>query len=156
MRRRMLLHLKEFATPPSGTEVCRSVLDSDRDPLAHLMLAAYRGESDAENNTLDDAHEEIRKTFAGEYGEFLPETSVIIERDGDIATATLITLFEELPFVCFTMTAPQFKRQGLARASLLASIQNLQNAQETVLRLMVTSSNTPALRLYEHLGFVDT
>lgn len=151
----MVLHLNEFATPPSGSEVCRSVQDSDRDPLAHLMLAAYRGESDDENNTLDDAREEIRKTFAGEHGEFLPETSVIIERDGVIAAATLITLFEELPFVCFTMTAPQFKRQGLARASLLASIQNLQNAQETVLRLMVTSGNTPALHLYEHLGFVD-
>lgn len=152
----MALNLANVPTPPTQLEGVRAVLASDREPLARLMLAAYRGESDDDNNTLEDAHEEIRKTFAGEYGEFLPETSVIIERDGDIATATLITRFEELPYVCFTMTAPQFKRQGLARASLLASIQNLQNAQETVLRLMVTSSNTPALRLYEHLGFVDT
>ena len=151
----MVLDLQNFATPPTPPEVSRAVLDSDREPLAQLMLAAYRGESDDDNNTLEDAHDEIRKTFAGEYGEFLPDISVIIERDGDIAATTLITLFEERPFVCFTMTAPQFKRQGLALATLLAAIEHLKSAQETELRLLVTSGNSPAVRLYEHLGFVD-
>ena len=151
----MVLDLENFATQPTQLEVVRAVLDSDRESLAQLMLAAYRGESDDHSSTLEDAHEEIRKTFAGEYGEFLPQTSVIIERDGEIAATTLITLFEERPFVCFTMTAPQFKRQGLALATLLAAIEHLKSAQESELRLLVTSGNSPAERLYEHLGFVD-
>ena len=151
----MVLDLANVPTPPTQLEGVRAVLDSDREPLAQLMLAAYRGESDDDNSTLEDAHEEIRKTFAGEYGEFLNKTSVIIERDGEIAATTLITLFEERPFVCFTMTAPQFKRQGLALATLLAAIEHLKSAQEPELRLMVTAGNSPAERLYEHLGFVD-
>jgi RimJ/RimL family protein N-acetyltransferase len=151
----MVLDLAEFAMPPTRPEVCRGVVETDREPLAQLMLTAYRGESDDDNNTLEDAHEEIRKTFAGEYGEFLPDTSVIIERDGELASTTLITIFEERPFVCFTMTGPQFKRQGLALATLLAAIENLKNAQESELRLLVTADNSPALHLYEHLGFVD-
>jgi RimJ/RimL family protein N-acetyltransferase len=81
------------------------------------------------------------------------DASEVIERAGRVVAATLITRWQGLPFVAFTLTAPNHQGRGLARAGLLRSINRLAAAEETVLRLVVTQGNAPAERLYERLGF---
>jgi ribosomal protein S18 acetylase RimI-like enzyme len=63
-------------------------------------------------------------------------------------------VWEGRPFVAFSVTAPDVKGQGLARAGLTRAINRLAAAGDPVLRLVVTQGNLPAERLYASLGFV--
>ena len=127
----------------------------DQDQLAALMLAAYRGSVDEEEETMEQAAIELRKTFTGAYGPFLPQCSRVIERNGQIVAATLVTGWQDRPFVAFAMTAPEFKRQGIARASMLNTMQDVLKCGESLLSLVVTVQNEPAFNLYQSLGFVS-
>ncbi len=69
------------------------------------------------------------------------------------AAATLVTRVKGEPFVAFSMTAPAWKRRGLARAGLVRAMNRLREAGETQVSLVVTRANEPAVRLYESLGF---
>jgi hypothetical protein len=52
----------------------------DVDALAALMFAAYAGTLDAErSDTLEGAVQEVRTTFEGGYGAFLPAASFVVE-----------------------------------------------------------------------------
>lgn len=132
---------------------CRPPAPTDAEALASLMLEAYRGSTDDEGETIDDARREIRRLLDGHYGEFLPEVSEVVERDGRIVAATLLTIWEGKPLVSFSMTSPAWKRSGLARAGLLRSINSLLQRGDRELQLFVTRGNEPAERLYESLGF---
>jgi GNAT superfamily N-acetyltransferase len=107
------------------------------------------GEGEAE------ALAEIQKTYAGEYGAFVLKCSRVVEREGRLVSATLITRWQERPFVAFSVTDPGCKRTGLARACMVAAMQCLRAAGESELRLVVTLANTPAVKLYKSLGFVQ-
>ena len=49
---------------------------------------------------------------------------------------------------------PNFRRQGVARALILALTEELKNRGSRCLTLEVRASNIPARALYESLGFV--
>lgn len=131
----------------------RAPREDDVEALGALMLRAYVGTIDYEGETLEQAIAEVRKTFAGEHGPFDPAHSCVAERDGRLASATLVTRWQSRPFVAFTMTDPAFARQGLARATLQRAMGLLHASGETELRLVVTLENEAARRLYESLGF---
>jgi ribosomal protein S18 acetylase RimI-like enzyme len=119
------------------------------------MLSAYAGTVDDEGGeTLETALAEIDATLGGDYGPFMPEHSVVVERAGRIVSATLITGWLDRPFVAFSMTDPAFQRQGLARDSLQMAMASLHRAGHQQLSLVVTLANTHAHRLYASLGFV--
>ena len=118
------------------------------------MLAAYRGTTDDSGETADDAVAEVTRLMDGAYGQFCPEESEVIERNDRLVSATLVTQFDEMPLIAFSMTAPDWKRRGLARAGLLRSISRLHAAGHPSVRLVVTKGNAPAEQLYESLGFV--
>jgi GNAT superfamily N-acetyltransferase len=117
------------------------------------MYRAYLDTVDYEGETPEEADAEIVKTVAGEYGEFWPGCSMVIERAGSLMSATLITRFQNRPFVAFTFTDPAFSGQGLARDCMQAAMSELFAQGESELRLVVTLANTPAVRLYTRLGF---
>jgi ribosomal protein S18 acetylase RimI-like enzyme len=153
--RRVLL---ELTLPRESTPIdsrCRPIRKTDKEDLAILLHAAYRGMIDDEGETFADALEEIGKTFRGGYGRFLPKHSFAIEDGESLSSACLVSWFEhhDAPLVVFLMTRPERKRQGLARATLAASIDSLSKAGFSRLTLVVTVGNDPALRLYESLGF---
>jgi ribosomal protein S18 acetylase RimI-like enzyme len=139
-----------FPPPAAGL---RCPTGDDITNLGRLMYRAYLGTVDYDGETLAESVAEIRKTFAGDYGSFDAEHSSVAERSGILVSATLITRWQDCPFVAFTMTDPAFGRQGLARATLERSMHLLQQDGETALRLVVTLANTPARRLYEALSF---
>jgi hypothetical protein len=62
----------------------RSPTRADIPALGALMLDAYRGTIDFEEETLERSVAEIQRTFGGDYGPFMPECSRIVEREGQI------------------------------------------------------------------------
>lgn len=130
----------------------RAPVAEDREAMADLMLDAYRGTIDDEGETLADAMAEVDRTFTGEYGEFLGPCSRVVVRDGRLASACLITLFEGKPWVSVSMTRSSWKRKGLARALLTACLKTLADNGYEEIGLMVTEGNL-AEDLYRSLGF---
>lgn len=118
------------------------------------MLRAYLDTVDYEGETEQDALAETRSTLDGSKGPMLWQMSNVTERDDRLAAATLVIRWKGEPLVAFSMTDPDYKRQGLARAGLLDSMYRLRSAGETTLTLFVTQANEPAVRLYTALGFV--
>jgi GNAT superfamily N-acetyltransferase len=114
----MVLRLAEAPrpTPLPFPWAIRAVREDDGGSLSHLMLESYRGTIDDEGETLGDAREEIRRMFAGEYGTFVPEASVVAEDGSRLGSASLVTLWEGGPLLAFTMTHPDAKRRGLGVA----------------------------------------
>ena len=135
--------------------VGRSVCVEDAEALAQLMLDAYRGSVDDEGETLDGARGEIGRLFDGDYGDLLRECSFLVERGGTIVSASLVTMWKGTPLLAFSITDPRWKRRGLARTTLLHSMNALAERGHERLRLIVTRGNAPAEGLYESLGFED-
>lgn len=149
----MRLMLAPHAAPATA-HVFRQPTPADAEALAVLMLEAYAGTVDDEGATLEQARDEVRKTFADEYGRYDASVSRVLEIDGALANATIVTSFRDQPLIAFSMTSPAFKRQGLARAGMQQAIAALAAAGATQVQLIVTKANTPAVRLYESLGFI--
>jgi RimJ/RimL family protein N-acetyltransferase len=152
-RLRFMLSAPVISRPAPADSLARAPTPADADALAALMVEAYRGTIDDEGETPNDAREVVQDLFDGDFGALQWAVSEVAERDGRLVAATLITRWENRPFVAFTMTAPGQQRQGLARAGLVRASNRLAAAGETVLRLMVTQGNTRAEALYESLGF---
>lgn len=151
--RAMLQEATAVATKSSGLEGLRCPELEDVERLGVLLHRAYQGTVDYEGESVDDSIAEVRKTVAGEYGSFDPQNSSVAERAGRLVGATLVTRYQDRPFVAFTVTDPDFARQGIARATLERSMHLLQGEGQTELGLMVTVDNEPARRLYESLSF---
>jgi len=143
---------------PAGVSV-RTTTPDDAEALAVLMDDAYRGAIDAEvGQGLDDARQEIARTFAGAYGELMPEASFLASDGDEIISACLVTRFEGAPFIAFTMTRADRKGRGLSTALLTTTLEALAAAGESHVDLVVTAGNEPAERIHASLGFevVDT
>jgi ribosomal protein S18 acetylase RimI-like enzyme len=134
----------------------RAVRPTDKEALAILLFAAYRGTIDDEGDSFADALVEIEKAFRGEYGRFLPESSFVVEAGEFLASACLVSFFEphDAPLVVFLMTRSEAKRRGLARSLLQQSMNALLGDGYNRLTLVVTEGNEPAQQLYRAMGFV--
>ena len=134
---------------------CRSISEEDIPALGRLMLESYRDTIDYEGETIEDAISEIHGTLDGKYGPFLKDCSFVSEKKGQALAACVITWSEELktPLLAFSMTHPDFKKQGLGTFLLKKSINALLVCGHKELHLVVTEGNLPAQRLYERIGF---
>jgi ribosomal protein S18 acetylase RimI-like enzyme len=154
-RRRIPMEAALVRRALSGSAVSRAVSPDDREALAILLFAAYRGTIDDEGDSFADALVEVEKTFRGDYGRFLPECSFVVEEGEFLASACLVTFFDphDAPLVVFLMTRPEAKRRGLARHALERSMNALLEAGYERVTLVVTDGNEPAQSLYRRLGF---
>lgn len=132
----------------------RRPTQADERALAALMMRAYVGTIDYEGEDEADALAEIRDTLSGGRGPFLWSASNVIEREGVLASATLVIRWHNQPLVAFTMTDARFKRQGLGRACMLSTMRQLHAAGESELHLFVTLANDEAVGLYRSLDLV--
>ncbi len=131
----------------------RTFESADIPALGELMYRAYLNTIDYDGETLEQSAAEIVKTVEGEYGEFVASCSKVFVQGGALVSATMITRFQNRPFVAFTFTDPALSGQGLARLCMQAAMAALFKQGERELRLVVTLANAPAVRLYEKLGF---
>jgi len=152
-RRRRLLRATLVRQRVADDARARVPQPEDGDALAVLMLEAYRGTIDDEGETLEETRAAVQQLFDGDFGPLLWAVSEVIEDGGRLVAATLITVWEDRPFVAFTVTAPSHQRQGLARAGLQRAMNRLRAGDETELQLVVTLGNAPAEHLYASLGF---
>jgi RimJ/RimL family protein N-acetyltransferase len=140
---------------PAGPWTFRPVTPGDVEPLAELMLDAYRGTVDFHDETIADARTEIDKALADGYGRFIPAASFLVEKNGRPVSACLVTLLDDppIPLLAFSMTAPSHKNRGVAGFLIRHAVNRLLDAGHRELVLVVTGTNEPAIHLYEKLGF---
>jgi len=129
--------------------VLRTITADDADAVASLMLDAYRGTIDYEDENLKDALEEVQAYFSGEP---MIEHSYIATIDGSVASAVLVSRNREKPFVGYVMTAPDHKNIGLGRNLVATAMASLQRAGHSQLVLFITEGNAPSEALFASLG----
>lgn len=127
---------------------------ADIEALAKLFHEAYVGTVDYEGESEQEALAVVVGTFEGEFGPFVAEASMLIERSGVPVSAAFVTMFRGKPLLAFAVTSPDHKGQGLCQACVSDSMAALALAGHQEMHLFVTSTNTPALAAYSRLGFV--
>lgn len=130
----------------------RTVAPADLADLATLMLSAYIGTIDYEGENLDDATAEVGSFF--DDPESLLGRSYIVEDDGEIVSAVLVSMRHGLPFIGYVMTLPSHKRKGLARLVVTEAINRLADDGHERVVLYITDGNTPSESLFRSVGAV--
>lgn len=155
-RTRLEMKLTLCPQPSRGNWPARSLQPDDAPALATLMLDAYRGTVDDEGETAAEALAEVNAMLDGKYGPWLADASFVVELDGRLVAACVITLWQETPLVTQLFTHPDYTNRGLGKFLLTRSINALcaQGYQELV--LYVTSGNASAQHVYATLGFTVT
>lgn len=144
------IDLANARSEPSGHPASvRRLGQDDQAALAGLMLDAYVGTVDYDDETLDDAHDEV-----GRWLQTAPmlDHSLGAERDGRLASAVLVSELDGTPFVSYVMTDRGHKRTGLARILVRACLQSLRSAGEQRVVLAITRGNVASERLFVGLG----
>jgi GNAT superfamily N-acetyltransferase len=153
MKTRYVMQLDLRSRLEQPARAARNPRPEERELLAHLMLAAYRGAADDEGETIAEALQEIDNVLVSADRPFIPAASFIIEVDATLASASLVSLFRGAPMVTHVMTDQRYKRRGLGASALLSSANALREQGWSSLSLYVADSNGPALALYRKLGF---
>ena len=140
---------------PAGYSI-RQMKERDEANLAKLYFAAYPQEIIA---NLNEAVEEMKQTFAGEYGQLALDMSCIIEKPG-VLVGTIMTVERapwsdtpDGPFVIEAIIHPEHRRLGLAQAGLVWVATQASKQGAVTLALRVESENLAAMALYQRLGF---
>jgi len=77
--RRIPMAIRLTRLPAGERAIGRNPRNDEKDDLAILLYAAYRGTIDDEGGTFADARAEIDRLFDGAYGRFLGDCSFVIE-----------------------------------------------------------------------------
>ena len=128
---------------------------TDDRALAALIEEAFRGTLDDDGTTLEDVQYEVRRVYAGRYGPILWPCS-FVQTDGTrrLVGASVITDHPDGDaLLAYTAVAPDYRRQGIARTLIRASLAALADNGYDEVRLYVTEGNSPAIVLYRSLGF---
>lgn len=153
VRHRYLIDLDGWiisGTDPALGEI-RAPSLADADGLAQLMLDAYNGTIDYDGESIEDARIEIEEFFSSEP---ILECSRVVDTGGELAAATLVSLWDGTPLVAYVMTRSSSKGRGLAREVLVAAIDCLARTSNPQVQAFITEGNTPSERLFASLGAV--
>jgi len=155
LRHKLRAKLTRNDTPELDGFKIRNVGEEDGEALAALMLAAYRGTVDYEDEDLNDAREEIGRLADGEYGKPLWDCSFVAEMSSVIVGAVIVTLDkdEDVPLLAFAMTNPDRKRSKVATTLMKRTVNSMIDAgyRETI--AYVTEGNEPSAGLAARFGF---
>jgi GNAT superfamily N-acetyltransferase len=141
-----------LASAGAGNVDLRSLTPDDRDALAQLMLDAYMGTIDYEGESIVEAREAI-DDWLGDAPLLSHSFGATI--DGRVASAALVMILDDAPFISIVMTAPEHKGTGLGRAVVAASLESLRTEHHSTVTLYITEGNAPSERLFASLGAVE-
>jgi ribosomal protein S18 acetylase RimI-like enzyme len=105
------------------------------------------------------AVEEILAFFRGEFGDFWPDASGVVEHDGRLVAALLAVHrapwddTPDGPFITDLFTDPGFRRRGLGRVLMARCLAAVHRSARQWVALRVESDNAPAVHLYRSFGF---
>ncbi len=137
------------STTPSPGLAVRNVVPTDLEGLAGLMLDAYRGTIDSEDEDYEDAVTEVGAFLDGDP---LLEHSYIALDGDEVASAVLVSEYDGEPFIGYVMTLPGHKNQRLARHLVRLAMASLGDDGHTRIVLYITQGNTPSERLFASVG----
>ncbi len=146
----------ELAPLPVGFAV-RAPRPGDADQLGRLYFDCQVPGADLAD--VVEGIDEVRAFFLGEFGEFWPEASGVVEFGGQLVAALLAVHrapwddTPDCPFITDLFTEPEYRRYGLARVLMERCLTEASASARPRVALRVDSENVPALRLYESLGF---
>jgi ribosomal protein S18 acetylase RimI-like enzyme len=141
---------------PAGFAM-RSPRAADTEKLGQLYFGS--GVPGARHVNVAEAIQEVRSFFQSEFGDFWPKASGVIERDGNLVAALLAVRrapwddIPDCPFITDLFTDQRFRRQGLARTLLIRCLTQASSTARPQVALRVDSGNTPAIHLYQRMGF---
>jgi ribosomal protein S18 acetylase RimI-like enzyme len=135
--------------------------DSCFEPCARLIHLAYADHVDsAINDQYQSAAGALRFLkniiYLPGCGEFQPAASFVLRSPGSSELVGAVLSSEVAPrvgHITQICVQPGFQGQGLGRKLILAAVAALRGLKFAELTLTVTSSNTPAVHLYDTLGF---
>ncbi len=136
------------SAPPPDLAV-RKVLPTDLNALAGLMLDAYRGTIDSEDETYEDAVAEVGSFLEGD--PLLNHSYLALEGD-ETASAVLVSIYDGEPIIGYVMTRPPYKSQRLARHLVRLAMASLGDEGYPRIALYITEGNTPSERLFASVG----
>jgi len=135
----------------------RPMAVSDADAVGSLYFAAYDpGEA---CDTLEESVADVVMSLDGDYGPFWAEASPVIGRGSQVVAAVMTVRrapwhdTPDCPFIIEVFTDRAHRRRGLARFGIGWCLRIVREAGESSVALRVMDDNTPALALYESLGF---
>ncbi len=140
------------AAMPHDLQV-RSISQDDLEELARLMLDAYVDTIDYEGESLEDAIEEVASFLDDDQA--LLERSYLVDDEGTIASAVLVSLADGRPFIGYVMTRASQKNQGLARLVTTTALERLAGDGHESVILYITEGNTPSEALFRSVGGVQ-
>lgn len=144
---------------PDGLTM-RAMTDADAEALAQLYLGAYHPSPGA--RSLTEAREEMRATFADEFGQLWRGASpVVVDADGAVLAAVMTAteapaewLAPAGPYVIEVFTSYLWRGRGLAGALLAEAARTVVAVGHATVTLRVDPENVGAMRLYGAAGFV--
>lgn len=150
---RLELDAMPQAPLPLAAAAVRIPSTEDADALAELMLDAYRGTIDYDDETLEDARSEVARYLAG--SPVLECSSVWVADDDRLASALLVSLWpsRSCPIVSYVMTAADQKKRGLASLLLVRLLATLAANGHGEVRAVITEGNAPSETLFARAGF---
>jgi ribosomal protein S18 acetylase RimI-like enzyme len=132
----------------------RPMESDDSTAFGNLLYAAYRGGVDDAGETPSDAIVEAQELLAGKYGPVLMSSSFVKVDGIYLAAATVVVRLEEnIALLAYALTAPIYRRRGLAGRLISLSIDSLARRGYIDVKLVVTRANVDAVKLYRTLGF---
>ena len=132
----------------------RSVRAGDVRALGELMYAGFR-ESVEPVEELPVEIMVAQETLEGKYGPLLTDSSLVVEEDGELLAACLVSLFPSGPHVVHMVTRPEHRGKGIGTELLLRAANSLAESGYDELSLYVLPENEDAKRLYRRLGFEE-
>lgn len=144
-------------TALGGGRLIRAPRPADTNKLGQLCFDCQVPGADLASSA--EAVAETRAFFRGEFGEFWPGASGVIDSDGELIAALLAVHrapwagTPDCPFITDLFTSPGHRRQGLARALLTRCLTQASKTPRPQVALRADNASTPAIRLYQSLGF---
>ncbi len=133
----------------------RTVQESDLAALSTLFYYGYKGSIDYQGETLNTYEKEIKALIKGLYGPFLFDSSYLLIRKEKVLSASLITLFQNIPILMYAVTLPEHKCKGFFSQVLSHSMNSLYKKGYKELYLVVTNGNHSAQYIYKKFGFQE-
>jgi GNAT superfamily N-acetyltransferase len=129
----------------------RNVGADDLEGLARLMLDAYRGTIDYEDETYEDAVTEVRSFLENDPA---LEHSYVVEADGMFVGGVLTQTRDEDIFIGYVMTHPEHKGAHIGRRLVHHALSRATADGYRRAVFYITQGNGPSEALFASLGAV--